>query len=73
MKNCTKIKVPKKYQDRIQEIYHDSDGYWCILNRGWYWDDYSLHVIHEDTQAQVLRCIRETEPCDCPYCRGLEN
>ena len=72
MKNTTKIKVPKKYQSRINEISNDSDGYWCYL-KGWYWDDPGLHVIHEDTQEAVLECIRQMEPCTCNYCKGLEN
>ena len=65
--NNTNIKIPKKYQDRIKEIYHDEDGYWVILNKGWFCEDYGLHTIHEDTQQDILRCIRETESCD--YCK----
>lgn len=72
MKNTTKIKVHKKYQDRIEEVFNDSDGYWCYL-RGWCWDDPGLHVIHEDTQKEVLECIRQTKPCTCNYCRGIED
>ena len=61
MKNETSIRVPKKYEERIREIYHDEDGYWVYLNRGWRnYDDYGLHVIHEDTQADVLKMIRWT-------------
>lgn len=73
MKNTTKIKVPAKYENRISEIYHDSDGYWVYLNCGWYWDDPGLHTIHEDSQQDVLRCIRATAPCDCDCCKGLED
>lgn len=73
MNNQTNINIPKKYQERISEIYHDEDGYWVYLNRGWCWDDYGLHTIHEDTQQQILRCIRQTEPCNCDYCKGLED
>ena len=32
MNNQINIKIPKKYQERIMEIYHDEDGYWVILN-----------------------------------------
>jgi len=73
MKNITSIKIPKKYQERVQELYYDSDGYWLHLNKGWHWDDYGLHTIHEDTKSRVLMCLRDTEPCDCDYCKGLEN
>lgn len=73
MDNKTNIKVPNKYEERIKEIYHDDDGYWVYLNRGWRWDDCESHVIHEDTQQQILRCIRQTEPCNCNYCKGIED
>lgn len=73
MKNSTKIRVPKKYQERVREIYQDSDGYWCYLNRGWYWEDWGLHTIHEDTQKRILECIAATKKCDCNYCKGLED
>lgn len=73
MINETSIRVPKKYEERVQEIFHDEDGYWLYLNRGWHSDDYGLHVIHEDTQADVLKMLRWTEPCDCDWCCGKEN
>ena len=65
MINKTSIKVPKKYEERVKELFHDSDGYWLILNEEWCSDDYSLHIIHQDTQADVLMMLRLTEPCDC--------
>lgn len=71
MKNETKIKIPKKYYDRIKEIYYDDDGYWVNLNKGWSYDGYGSHTIHSDTQQQVLKCIRDTELCDCDYCKKL--
>jgi len=74
MLNLTKIKVPKKYEDRIETIEHDEDGYWVYLNYGWYWDDHGLHTIVEDTQAAILRRIRETKPCNCERCmKGLQG
>ena len=73
MKNSTKIRVPKKYEERVDELYPDSDGYWCYLNRGWHGDDYGCHVIHEDTQREVLNQIKWAEHCDCNYCKGLED
>ena len=74
MKNSTNIKVPKKYAERIKEIFHDEDGYWVYTNPGWHnGDDYALHVIHEDTQAEILQQIRWTEPCDCEECTRRLN
>lgn len=69
MKNETSIKVPKKYVERIKEIYHDDDGYWVITNPGWRNGcDSECHVIHEDTKTAILQNIRWTEPCDCEEC-----
>ena len=65
MINETSIRLPKKYEERVKALFHDTDGYWLILNEGWCSDDYSLHIIHQDTQADVLMMLRFTEPCDC--------
>lgn len=43
MDNKTNIKIPKKYEKRIKEIYHDEDGYWVCLNFGWRSDDYGSY------------------------------
>ncbi len=75
MINLTSIKVPKKYHEMIEEIFHDSDGYWCYTERGYQaaGTDRGLHVIHEDTHREVLDQIRQIEPCDCEYCKGLRD
>ena len=62
------MKIPKKYQNIIYEIYHDEDGWWCVLNRGWCYDQQSQHVIHEDTKKDILQCIKRTEKCNCSDC-----
>lgn len=66
MKNETKIRVPKKYHKMIQEIYHDSDGYWCYTAEGYYaagMDGYDVcHTIHEDTVIELLEQIRQIKP-----------
>jgi hypothetical protein len=67
------MRILKKYAARVQEIFKDEDGWWIYLNRGWYWDDKGLHTIHEDTQREALEQLRYTDPCDCDYCRGLED
>lgn len=72
MNNLTSIRIPKKYHDRISEVWHDSDGYWVIL-KGYYYDDPGCHVIHEDTHKQILQCIRWSDKCSCDYCKGLED
>lgn len=65
--------IQKKYQERIDEMIHDDDGWWIYLNRGWFWDDHGLHIIHEDTKAEAIQQLKYTEPCDCPYCKGEED
>lgn len=66
MKNTTNVKVPKKYQNRIVELYHDEDGYWCYMEAGYYaggmgsYDE--CHTIHEDTVSELLYQIRRIMP-----------
>jgi len=73
MKNETSIKVPKKYHKMIEEIYHDSDGYWCHTEKGYYAAgmDNECHTIHEDTHAYVLAQIRQIKSgCTCKECNS---
>ncbi|MCD7967573.1 MAG: hypothetical protein LUG90_17655, partial [Clostridiaceae bacterium] len=62
------MKIPKKYQNRIYDIYND-DGWWCELNEGWCYDQQGQHIIHEDTKTEILKCIGRTEICHCNDCR----
>lgn len=73
MLNNTTIKIPKKYEDRINEIYHDSYGYWVYLNRGYCSYNWACHTIHEDTHKDILEEIRCSSKCDCYYCKDIEN
>lgn len=63
------LKIPKKYEDRVEQAFKDDDGYWIYLNPGWFWDDPGLHIIHEDTQKEALFALRCTDKCDCEECR----
>ena len=67
MDNQTSIKIPTMYVDRIESVEHDEDGYWLGLKDGWCCD-LSTHVIHEDTQARVLECLRDISLCYCRQC-----
>lgn len=54
--------IAKKYQPAIKDIYHDEDGYWCVLScEGEYiLDGYdSEYTIHEDTMREVKQILRE--------------
>jgi len=63
MINRTGIKVPNKYIGAIKEIYQDADGYWGILEKGFYADGMGgydeCHVIHEDTHINFLKQVRQ--------------
>lgn len=75
MKNSTNIKIPNKYHHMIKEVYHDEDGYWVYTERGYYAtsEDFECHTIHEDKQQDILNKIRQIKPCNCNYCKGLED
>lgn len=63
------MRIPKKYEERVELFEHDEDGWWIYLNYGWCWDCKGLHIIHEDTQKEALRCLRQTKLCDCEECK----
>lgn len=68
-----KIVIPKKYQERVQDLYRDQDGYWIDLKRGWRRHDNLCHIIHEDTQKELLNVLRKTIKCNCDYCNVIVN
>lgn len=47
------------------------DGYWVYLKKGYYWDDPGLHIVHEDTITECVRCLKERQVCTCHECSGL--
>jgi hypothetical protein len=69
MKNSTKIKIPKKYEPMLDEVYHDSDGYWAYSKDGFYFHDMDCHTAHEDSQKALLDVISSLKPCDCEDCK----
>lgn len=69
MKNSTTIKVPKKYQHMIGEIWTEDDGwsdwgpsYWVSIAEGFYSPDMECHTLHESTQKEILSLIRRIRP-----------
>ena len=65
MKNATTIKVPKKYEHMIEEIWTEDDGwfgnglsYWVSIADGFYSPEMYSHTLHESTQKEILRLIR---------------
>ncbi len=76
MINRTNIIIPKKYEKCIDEIFKDSDGYWCYLSLGYTNPDEpygGLHSIHEDSQKELLSKIRNNEECQCEECKKLKE
>jgi hypothetical protein len=65
--------IPKKYEERVSEMYQDSDGFWIYLKRGWRQGDNVCHTLHEDTQTRLLQELRKTKRCDCDYCKEVAD
>lgn len=58
MINKTNIKIPKKYQAFIEEVWKDSDGYWANLTEASLCADTESHFVHEDTVKSFLLSLR---------------
>lgn len=62
MNNTTKIKIPKKYQDKISNIYTEGFGsekqYVCELKEGYIFGIMEAGIYFADTQKELLEVIR---------------
>ena len=60
MNNKTKIKIPKKYEKYIIEVWYEGedDGYWANLYECCLCEDTDSHLVHEWTQKDFLRSLR---------------
>lgn len=60
MINNTNIKIPKKYNEMIEEIYYEGkeDGYWCVLKEGFISTDSECGTIHEWTVKDLLASLK---------------
>lgn len=60
MKNSTNIKIPKKYQPYITEVWYEGqeDGYWADLLECCICDDTETHFVHEWTQKDFLKSLQ---------------
>lgn len=61
MINNTKLRIPKKYEHMIDEVNHDSTGYWVNLAEGYYSAETGCHTIHETSQKATLEQIRNIQ------------
>ena len=71
MENTTTIKIPKKYQSKLQVVEKDGDGYWAYSEKGFYFAGMGseCHTAHEDTQAELVKMIRTVKSCGCEECK----
>lgn len=72
MKNETTLKIPKKYESAIKEIYKDSEGYWVYAEKGYIFANTGCHTAHEYTQKDIMSAIRTLESCTCSDCQAQE-
>lgn len=67
--NDTKIKVAKKYVDKLEVLYKEEDLYWVETIPGFYFPMTETHVSNAETQAGILAEIRTIEVCECDECK----
>ncbi|CAM4303900.1 antirestriction protein ArdA [Jeotgalicoccus halotolerans] len=72
MKNFTGMKIAKKYEAGIEEIYKDIDGVWAHAAAGYYFESMDTHTAHEDNQKDLYKVIQTLAPCDCEECENMK-
>jgi hypothetical protein len=75
MLNKTKIVIPNKYHSMIGEVSDETssgDGYWAYLEKGFKSTGTGCHIIHEDTQKDLLNELKTIVTCDCEKCTKQE-
>lgn len=73
MQNNTSLKIPKKYQARIDSVHRENcddsmpnEAYVIYLSDGWCLArDYGVHTIIEYSQKAALEQLRDTVKCEC--------
>lgn len=53
--------VPKRLVGAIREAYHDSDGYWIMLEDDYMDTHMNAHVIHGETINQLREDLQNVE------------
>lgn len=63
--------IPKKLRtwcdanaDKVEEVNHDSDGWWVYVRQEWYSDEMECRTIHEDTASACLAQLRSLVPAN---------
>lgn len=73
MKNYTGLKVAKKYEPMVEEIYKDFDGVWAYAEAGYRFESSDTHSERQDTQKALYRTFKTLVPCDCEECQHIIN
>lgn len=65
MINRTNLKISeRKYGHIIDEVMHDSTGYWIWLNENYISTQTGCHSIHECTQKNLLASLKTIKPIE---------
>ena len=48
----------------------DPTGYVALLKNGYCYEDQGVHVVGEDTLAELERTLKEVRPCRCEDCKA---
>lgn len=71
MINQTGLKVAKKYEPMIEEIYKDFDGVWAHAEAGYKFESSDTHTERQDTQKDLYKTFKTLVPCDCEECEYI--
>lgn len=66
--------LAKKYRERIQREWQESDGYWIDLKAGFKNGNDPLGCVHgivEESRYEAYRVLRDSMACDCAECTYL--
>ena len=69
----SKIKQALARDERVSEVYSDSDGHWVILKPGWRDRESLTHSFHEQTLARLRQSFRRVEKCTCEECLSADH
>ena len=53
---------------RVNQVFHDEDGYWLWLEPGYTCNPLDAHDGHADTVRGLLLAYRSIVPCECGDC-----
>lgn len=69
MKNSTNMKIAKKYENMIESVDKDFDGYWAYSKKGFMFENTGTHTAHGETQKEFLSDLRSITKCECKDCK----